>query len=163
MGSPSVELRTETPQLGNICRERSDLRRPWTQQVQVTRRKLCGIAFHLSAMRGHEHANKGPTHGGEAHVVSPLLPGHFSPFNSRFLVSFFMFLPHAAAAPTCLLPVGAIVQTGSRSRGRAHARTWGQHLWPPVVTSLQRCTRGGVKGASLKALTGLFCRVAELN
>lgn len=77
--------------------------------------------------------NKTYTHGREAYVISPLLSRHCSRLYLRCLITFFMFLPHTAAVPICLLSVGAIVKK-CKWKKHTHTHTHARARTPEVNT-----------------------------
>lgn len=128
-----------------FCGESSNFPEGWTQQAlraaqrTVSLQLACGIRPMQPSFIATIWSYKVYTYWREAYVISPLLSGHISRFNLRFLITFFMFLPNTDAAPICLPSVGAIVKkvkvkkahtyTRARAFKRAQTRT------PEVNTS----------------------------
>lgn len=125
VGSPSVEMDWNT--WSNILWWNFKFPKRWTQQVlRAAKRTVslllaCCVRPMQPSFIATISSNNVDTYGREAYVISPLLSGHISRFNLRFLITFFMFLPNTDAAPICLPSVGAIVKK-SRWRKRTHTR-----------------------------------------
>lgn len=132
--------------------ESSNFPKPWTQQVPraaqrtVSLQLACGIRPLQPSFLATIRSNKVYTYRREADVISPLLSGHISRFNLRFLITFFMFLPNTDSAPICLPSVGAIVKkvkvkkahtyTHARARPNTHKHAHLRSIPLTPMTSL---------------------------